>query len=527
MKRFAKKAKKEKQEKKKSAPGFFSSVKRAFSPKNHSVSTMIWIYFTLFSLFIMLLMWLIQFFFLESYYRATKVNAAQDICTEIEKYVDSGDIEDKISDLAFRNGVCIVVTDNSGNVTIQENNLGRFSFLNDDITNKFGETLYELRSELEDSDERYATKIYSNNHFDSDELICAAKIHSKDGDRYVYVETTIEPVTATSQMFNKQLLYITIILIELSFIAAVIISRRIARPIISITDTARKFGKGDMDVEFKAEDYRETSELANTLNHARDEISKVSNLRKELIANVSHDLRTPLTIIKSYAEMVRDLSGDNPVKRNEHINVIIDEADRLSGLVNTLLELSKLESGNSELHLSAFSVHDLLNDVKKRYGVLEERDGYVISLILDEDRKVSADYEKISQVLYNFINNAVNYSGDSKNIEVKQTNNGKNTRVEIIDHGVGISKEMLPVIFDRYYRGNKTQRETVGSGIGLAIVKGILKSHNFPFGVMSEEGRGSVFWFEFPNVSALGENPAPLLPETKKKKKRDSKDKGE
>ncbi|MCD7773587.1 MAG: HAMP domain-containing histidine kinase, partial [Ruminococcus sp.] len=184
--------------------------------------------------------------------------------------------------------------------------------------------------------------------------------------------------------------------------------------------------------------------------------------------------------------------------------------------------LSKLESGNAELKTSQFAGHDFLNDVMKRYNILIERDGYNIELITDEDRLVTADYDKMSQVLYNFINNAVNYSGDSKDIQVKQTNKGSNVRIEIIDHGIGISKEMLPVVFDRYYRGNKTQREVVGSGIGLSIVKGILKSHELPFGVMSEEGKGSTFWFEFTNAKNT-DNSDIAVEETKKKRSKQSK----
>lgn len=498
--------------------GVKTRVKKLLNPRSHSLNTMVWVYFTVFALFIMLMMWIIQLFFLESYYRTSKINSAEDICVEVENNINNPNIDDVISNLAFKNGVCIVVTDYAGNVEIQENNLGRFSFLNDDITKKYGKTMYELRGELLSGQQKYATKFYENNHFESDELICASLIKTPAGNKLVYVETTIEPVTASSKMFNKQLFFITVILIELSFIVAIVISKKIARPIVNITEAAKKFGEGDMEVEFKGEDYREAAELSDTLNRARDEISKVSNLRRDLIANVSHDLRTPLTMIKAYAEMIRDLSGDNPEKRAEHINVIIEESDRLSGLVNTLLELSKLESGNAELHKSEFSVHSILDDVMKRYGVLTERDGYSIELIKDTDRLVTADYEKISQVLYNFINNAVNYCGDDKRIQVRQKNNGPSVRIEIIDHGVGISKEMLPVIFDRYYRGNKTQREVVGSGIGLSIVKGILKSHSFPFGVMSEEGKGSVFWFEFPASAPVGGLPEPTARTEQKKK---------
>lgn len=480
-------------------------------------------YFTLSSIVIMLLMWAIQFFFLSSYYRASKMNIAEEICADVEREISNPNISDYISGLAFKNGVCIVITDISGNICYIENNLGRYSFLYDDVYKKYGKSMYMLRSELINNDDKFATEIYKNTHFDSDELICAMIIdENTEEDLVVYVETTVEPVTSALTLFKKNLFFVTIIIVEISFIFAIIISRKIAKPISQITTTAKKFGQGDMDVVFSGEDYKEASELAETLNNAKDEISKVSNLRKDLIANVSHDLRTPLTMIKAYAEMIRDLSGDNPKKRAEHIDVIIEESDRLTALVNNMLELSKLESGNAELNLSGFSVHKFLDDVLKRYTILIERDGYNIEVIKSEDKLVLADFDKMSQVLYNLVNNAINYSGDSKDIQIKQINKGSQVRIEIIDHGVGIPKDMLPVIFDRYYRGNKTQREVVGSGIGLSIVKGILKSHELPFGVMSEEGKGSVFWFEFTEAKDFDDNEN-ISGEIKKKRSKQSK----
>ena len=234
------------------------------------------------------------------------------------------------------------------------------------------------------------------------------------------------------------------------------------------------------------------------LNNAKTEIKKVSDLRKDLVANISHDLRTPLTMVKAYAEMIRDLSGDNPQKRGEHVQIIIDEADRLSSLVDNLLELSKLESGNMELELTEFSIVDKLKDCMTRYTLLIEQNGYDIKYEPDEDRMISADIQKLDQVIYNFINNAINYTGDEKVIRIRQINKPDCVRIEVVDNGKGISKEMLPLVFDRYYRDAKVKRAVVGTGLGLSICKEILKKHGFAFGVSSKENVGSTFWFEIP-----------------------------
>ena len=303
---------------------------------------------------------------------------------------------------------------------------------------------------------------------------------------------------STVSIIREQLVYITIIIAEMAFILTLFISKRLSDPIVNLTKKAKKFAEGDFTVDFEEHGYTEITALSEVLDKAEDEIGKVNKLRQDLIANISHDLRTPLTMVKAYAEMIRDLSGDDPVKRAEHLGIIIDEADRLSNLVNNILELSKLESGTIELSCSEFSLHDKIHDVLTRYTLLIEEQGYDIAFEPDEDRKVYADPDKLDQVLYNFINNAINYSGEKKIIRIRQINSESCTRIEVEDNGKGISKELLPKVFDRYYRGEKIKRDIVGTGLGLSICKEILKRHNFAFGVLSEEGKGSTFWFEIP-----------------------------
>ena len=177
--------------------------------------------------------------------------------------------------------------------------------------------------------------------------------------------------------------------------------------------------------------------------------------------------------------------------------VIIDESDRLTALVNSLLEISKIESGNIELEISEFSIHEKMDNIMQRYRVLVERDGYDITFVPDDDVICRGDSAKIDQVIYNLINNAVNYCGEGKKIVIRQINKPGAVRIEVTDDGQGIAKDKLPKIFDRYYRDERNKRDKIGTGLGLSIVQGILKKHQLPFGVVSEEGKGSTFWFEF------------------------------
>jgi signal transduction histidine kinase len=221
----------------------------------------------------------------------------------------------------------------------------------------------------------------------------------------------------------------------------------------------------------------------------------VDKQQRDLIANVSHDLRTPLTMIKAYAEMIRDLSGNNPAKREEHLNIIIEETDRLSLLVNDMLDLSKLENGGISLSLVKFDIMTRLTEIIERYKGLSDKMGYHITFTPDTEAFVECDIVKIEQVIYNLINNAVNYTGDDKNVYIKQINEDGWVKITVTDTGQGISEEDLKLIFDKYYRA-KMRREVIGTGLGLSIVKAVLNKHKFPYGVQSKLGEGTTFWFK-------------------------------
>ena len=185
------------------------------------------------------------------------------------------------------------------------------------------------------------------------------------------------------------------------------------------------------------------------------------------------------------------------MKREEHIGIIIEESDRLAALVNDILDLSKLESGTAGIEKSTFSITRKIHEIMGRYTLLSEQKGYSFHLSTEKDFEIEADVIKIEQVLYNLINNAVNYTGENKTVYITQIIKDDTTaRIEITDTGKGIEPELLPLIFDRYYRAEKSRREVIGTGLGLSIVKQILKQHNFKFGVRSELNVGSTFWFE-------------------------------
>ena len=352
-----------------------------------------------------------------------------------------------------------------------------------------------------------------------------------DPEAYVVICNYLQPIGTTVSIFTRQFFFVGIIMIVLTVFMSIIFSNRISKPIIRMNQSAKELPQGKFSADIGKNDYAEIKQLASTLTSASKEIAKSDDLRRELMSNISHDLRTPLTMIKAYAEMIRDLSGDNPEKRERHLKVIIDETDRLSSLVTDILDLSKLQAGVAEMHLETFNFSARLSGVISRFDIMKENDGIIIDLRAEDDIMITADITKLEQVVYNLINNAVTYTGDDNTVIVKlfRKENGM-VRFEVEDHGEGISPENLPYIWDRYYkvseRNSTHKRAKMGSGIGLSIVKNVLAQHRFQFGADSVQGKGSTFWFEAPEFIKDTPQPPQKLPLTRRfisEKKHDNK----
>ena len=317
----------------------------------------------------------------------------------------------------------------------------------------------------------------------------------QDGEeQYVLaLDTVLTPLSATQEILRVELLYICVILAVVSVLLAYVIYRHISRPLIETTKKAKTLAQGNLSVDFDQDDYEEIGQLNETLNYAAKELKKTEALQRELLSNISHDLRTPLTLITGYAEMMRDIPGENTA---ENLQVVIDEGRWLSELVTDLLDLSKLQAGVEVLTLSRFSLTGQIRSMLERYNKLQEQEGYQILFSYTEEVYVVADEIKMTQVLYNLVNNAINYTGEDKQVFLTQTVLHGWVCIEVADTGEGISPEDLPYIWDRYYKVDRAhQRGKMGTGLGLSIVKQILEKHHAGYGVRPRPGGGSIFWF--------------------------------
>lgn len=304
----------------------------------------------------------------------------------------------------------------------------------------------------------------------------------------------ITPVDSTVSTLRIQLVFITGIMVLAATMLAIIISKHISKPIEQINQSAKVLAMGNYETEFKGNGYLEIKELSDTLNTAAKELSKVERLRRELMANISHDLRTPLALIYSYAEMMHDFPEEVTPEQSQ---MIMDETKRLTSLVNDMLDISLLESGVSKLSRAFYNLTESLNHTVSRMNELIKNEGYTLDFEYNEDVYVFADEVKITQAFYNLLLNAITHCGEDKSVNVRQIIKDNTVIIEVIDHGEGINQNDLPHIWERYYKVDKKhKRPIMGTGLGLSIVKKVIEMHSGEYGVASEKGKGSTFWFK-------------------------------
>lgn len=379
----------------------------------------------------------------------------------------------------FSSKVKINLIDTFNQITMVNNPM--FVVVDDTNHEYFHQQVSEDEKIVKEEDITYCTRVELKDKSDAYMLIIYSRI------------TPVEPAIAT---LKTQLLYITLIVIVLSIIIALILSRKISKPLIEMTDEAKKLAEKEYDLTFKGEGFLEISELNDTLNYAVQELKKTETLQHELIANVSHDLRTPLTLIIGYAEMMKDFPNENQA---ENIQIIIDEANRLKLLVSDLLILSKISSKTENFNMTTYNLTSSILQLVNRQQKLVEQLNFKINFVYDEEIFIEADSSKIEQVMYNFITNAINYSKNSKTIDIIQELNNDEVTIKVVDYGIGIKEDDLKYIWERYYRVDKGHtRSTGGSGLGLSIIKEILDYHHFTYGVESKPNEGSTFWFKAP-----------------------------
>ena len=337
-------------------------------------------------------------------------------------------------------------------------------------------------------------KLY--NFHNEEKKVDASLLAFSDEKEDIFIYTNLKDYNYISFIFLNQMIFLTSLFIILSILFGYFISRKIIEPLNFITNNAKYIGTKN-ETTFKKSGYKEIDDLVDTLNLAQSEIGKTNKLKRDLMANVSHDFKTPLTMMRAYAEMARDLSFNDKKKIDDCLDIIINESDRLNLLVNDILNMSKMQDGKESLNIEKFDLCKVVNEVIKGYSIIKETGNYEFITSMPKSAIISGDIKKIKQIVYNIINNAINYTGENKKVYINIKKRVNVYSLEIKDTGEGINESDICKIWDQYYKTEKRhKRNVVSSGLGLSIVKEICILHKIEYGVKTSK-KGSTFYFIF------------------------------
>ena len=375
--------------------------------KTRSLRANLLIYFLIFSAIILGFLYFFQIVFFNTYYKINQTNALEQTVNSIEKNIDKENADIIFNELSLNNEVCIQI--------VKDEELIYYSDNYKHCAGKDNNALTVITNSFLNSDKKYLKVEFVNNRYNNKSLVYGKKLKN---DIYVFANSSLEPMDKSINLLKGQFLYVALTVLLLSFIISYYFSRRIADPILKINLSAKKLADKSSEAKFTCEtEVFELKELAETLNNAAKELSKTEELRKEFLANVSHDLKTPLTMIEAYAASARDLNYNNKKKRERDLNIIIDEAERLNMLVNDILLLSKMENKTTNLNLEDINIRKEIETILEHFAIYKN-DGYTFEFNEKEDYIITADKKGIERVIYNLINNAINYTGEDKKVKI-------------------------------------------------------------------------------------------------------------
>ena len=472
----------------------------------------LWRYFALLAVLILALLWIMQTVLLQGSYQSMVADNVRSAADSIIAHLNDADFESWLDTTAANNSLLIFITDAEGNIryaTDEHNGIytvqttaapdgndnpyrqgeqswqkGQAHYLS--LPAGFSDFLSELaQSEagtLTQTGKDGSTYIYGY----------------RSGEYIIYISTTLAAVGATVSIIRTQLVWVTVVSLVLAFALSWLLARRFSEPVARIAAQAQNLSAGKYDPSGTKGFSAELDALSDSLEQAASDITEARTYQKDFLANISHDLRTPLTMIRGYAEMVRDISWRDEEKREKDLGVIIREADRLTALVNDIVDFSGMDSGKMEIRMSRFSFSTMTEAVVWQFASLCKQEGYTIQTHIEPELNCNGDEAQLSRVLYNLIDNALTHAGEDKTVIVRTDRHDGTIRVEVEDHGPGIPEDILSHVWDRYFRNAERKRNKKGSGLGLAISREIIEKHGGTYGAESAERKGSIFWFAIP-----------------------------
>lgn len=446
------------------------------------------------------LLWFYQIVFLEENYMSKKIEGIEGELQAVyadETLETDAQLNDALDELSYRYNLIIERVSYAGDTLYATSSM--MGSMMQGMTRSMGRMNPRFQIMQEALGGVVGRLETQHTRFQSDVMLLSMPVERTESNGEVLLVTMpLESVEETVALLKEQLMQVTLVLTALTVIIGVMLARIVVKPISLLTEAAKEIAQGRLDTHVPVKSRDEIGQLTETFNEMAVKLSQIEEIRREFIANVSHELRTPLSLIQGYAETIRDLSGDHPEKRTKHAGIILDESRRLSDIVDDMLHLSRLQSGSMDMEVEPVQLAEIIKKVGNSFLLLAENNGIQLTQTISSESLVMADSRRIEQVLVNLVGNAFHYTPKGGSISIVTTEEEGQVRVSIADTGSGIPQEELEQIWERYYRSNHHHPGSfqTGSGLGLAIVKNILESHEALYGVESQEGEGTVFWFK-------------------------------
>lgn len=509
--------------------------------KPRSFGRKLWLCFVLFAAVIFAALWLLQTVFLQTFYNRMAIADVKRAASRIEKRQQEGEegLEELLDQLALEHSFLIFLTDWEGTILYsadehnalyqkkrpeeQEGGSQNNPYRNPEEKRSWERAAF--RNLPQDYPDFLAALLKSQNgsvgYTDTTKknsvYVYGKRLPGNSQTEYaeagsagmaLYISTQLDGAGAAVGILRTQLIWVTCASVLISLVIAWFLSRQFAAPVAAISRQAEHMAAGEYEasrlVPYKKGFCQELDALAEGMWEASRSLEQLEQARRELLANVSHDLRTPLTMIKGYAELIRDISWEDETDREADLSIIIREADRLTGLVEDCLEYSALWRGEVPEEKQSVDISSMAEQVLGQFLPLCCQRHCQVETQIEPGQQAEGNERQLQRVLYNLIDNAIRHTREEKGIRIVVKEAGERVYVAIQDYGQGIPEEELPYIWERYFT-TKNRRDGAGdSGLGLAITKEILRRHQAEFGVESKEGEGSLFWFRMKKTNQEG-----------------------
>ncbi len=470
--------------------------------KNHFFSKMsvrLWFIMMAVVLFTIVIMWIVQVFVLESNYADMAVGEIKNQLETVREELTTGDLADNGELLSYLSKIIngkLMLVDKNGSL-IEIYSYGHTLNMEEDMSN------VSVWEDIENSDvyenvlarQTYSREVRENSHLESYEIGLPAVYNGEEV--YLILRQSFSELNQVLGMNRRQLIAFSILLTLVSAVIAAVLSRRFIKPVRIIKDTVDELARGNLQAEPDIALQDEVGQLAESVRELGQALQRVDALRKELIANVSHELRSPLSLIGGYAEMVRDIHWRDEEKRQEDLNLIIKEANRMSEMVSDILDYSQLQAGYLQLRKDWYNLCEILESEIMLCEQSVVKNHIKITLSLPQGEAMAyVDALKISQVIRNLLYNAINHTQDGEFIVAELKEEQEGFYVAVKNVGDPIPEEERSLIWERYHRSQHQGGRNEGTGLGLSIVSTILKAHGMDYGVDYED-KMTVFWFRY------------------------------